>query len=165
MQSIAEKIEWLNGSHFDRTDLTETQWHWLSSRGSLTQKIREYTQGKIALILNFQTWQLPNDDEIEFLNMPLDEIALVREINWIYKDQVWVKGRVIIPKSSTVGQGKSLMTIDERSLGEILFTDPNLKRDEFYYHQYNQTATRRSIFHFHKKPILVQEQFLFDLFP
>lgn len=159
-----DTIPWVTESDFDHSNLTEWQWHWLSNRGSLTQKLREYTHGIICLCLQSEAWQIPLEEECAFLAVDEHEHALIREIEWQYQQQTWIKGRVIIPKLTTLDQGEILTKIGEQSLGDILFTDPNLKRSEFYFQQNEMTATRRSIFNFYQKPLLVEEQFLFNYF-
>ncbi len=164
MQTAVAKKEWLKASEFPSEDLTPSQWKWLSHRGSLTQKLREAHPGKILLDLKSEAWQLPQKDEAMLLGISPGEPALIREIHWKFEQKPWIRARVVIPKSSTLGPGHELTKIGERSLGDILFLDPNLKRSEFLFCEQENYFSRRSIFHFHAKPILVQEDFLLEQF-
>ncbi len=164
MQIVVASKEWLSANQYSRDHLSDSQWAWLCHRGSLTQKLREIDPLKIRLDLKSEAWQLPQKDEATLLGIEPEEATLVREIHWLSHDKAWIKARVIIPKSSTLGPGHELTNIGTRSLGDILFLDPNLKRSEFLFCDQEGYCSRRSIFHYYGKAILVQEDFLLENF-
>lgn len=164
MQTLVAINEWLSADQIARDHLSDSQWAWLSHRGSLTQKLREMHSQKIHLDLKSEAWQLPQKEEAKLLGIEPGEPTLIREINWLFHNKPWIKARVIIPKSSTLGPGHELTKIGCRSLGDILFLDPHLKRSEFLFCDQEEYFSRRSIFHYYGKPILVQEDFLIENF-
>lgn len=164
MQTLVVSKEWLKADQFPRDLLSDSQWAWLLHRGSLTQKLREMHPGKIRLNLKSEAWQLPHKEEATLLGIEAGEPTLIREILWLCQNTPWVNARVIIPKTSTLGPGHELTKIGSRSLGDILFLDPNLNRSEFLFCDQENYFSRRSIFHYYGKPILVQEDFFLDNF-
>lgn len=159
MQTLAASKEWLLADQFPRDQLSDSQWSWLQHRGSLTQKLREMHPLNIRLELKSEVWELPHKDEAQLLGLEPLELTLVREITWLFQKKPWIKARVIIPKCATLGPGHELTKIGSRSLGDILFLDPNLRRSEFLFSAEEEYFSRRSIFYYYGKPILVQEDF------
>lgn len=53
-------------------------------------------------------------------------IMRIREIDWRYQNDLWVAARVVIPLATMEAEakGRQLKYIGERSLGDILFSDP-----------------------------------------
>lgn len=164
MQTLATRQAWLLAEEFPQNHLSDSQWSWLQHRGSLTQKLREICPSKVRLELASEAWELPLKDEAKLLGLEPGELTLIRKITWLFQNTPWIKARVIIPKSSTLGPGHELMKIGERSLGDILFLDPNLRRSEFLFFEQDDYFSRRSIFYYYGKPILVQEDFFLENF-
>jgi chorismate--pyruvate lyase len=164
MQTAPIHQKWLLAHELTRDHLSDSQWTWLSYPHSLTQKLRERYGDKMQLALQSESWGLPEPDEATLLGISPLETCLLRKIHWLFNEEPWIKARVIIPASSTHDKGAELTEIGTRSLGDILFLDPNLKRSEFLFCGQKEHYSRRSIFHYYGKPILVQEDFLIEKF-
>lgn len=144
----------------------------LSYRDSLTQHLRKITGDKIVHRLTFANWSHADKRESNILNINPTDQVWVREIEWLYNNQLWISARVVIPQPTLMNNGSVFTELGNGSLGDILFTDPNLKRDAFEFcqlpliHSDDQEKywARRSVFHFYGKPLLVTEIFLPDFF-
>ncbi len=151
-------------------------WALMSHPGSLTQKLRELSNGQMQFRLIDASWGAAYPDEAEKLGVPPSESLWIRNIEMRYQDKLWVYGRGLAPKATLLANNDSLQTAG--SIGDIIFKDPNLKRDAFEYCQLTEKNAyyqpiksalndteepiwaRRSILYFHQKPILVVEIFL-----
>ena len=72
----------------------------------------------------------------------------------------WVAAHSLIPVSSMEGPLKRLRSLDDRPLGEFLFQDPFLERQQLEVTRCGQIWGRRSLFYSHHRPLLVAEFFL-----
>ena len=106
------------------------------------------------------------------------QLALVREVVLYCNNRAWMYARTIFPKQSLQGKGQIFRHLNDKPLGKILFSDPNLVRSEFElallderHHDYQIAGeycresvaslwARRSIFLFYGKPLLLTEVFL-----
>jgi chorismate lyase len=130
--------------------LTPTQVEWLTSKESLTLRLRTFTKNKISLHLFYDDWGI-TDENTE---------AWIRRMEWRYFDEVWVAATVIIPEQSITEDTMELTRIGDRSIGDVLFQDPTLTRTDFVFNPLkNNVWSRHSIFHFKKKPISIIENF------
>ncbi len=75
-----------------------------------------------------QSWLRPFAEESQTLRLRLSRAALVREVALQCGEQPLVVARSIIPASVLRGTQRHLASLGNRPLGEILFSDPNLKR-------------------------------------
>ena len=155
---------------------------WLTYAGSLTAKLRFALQGEIDHRLRFEGWGRSTSDESKPLNIAADSDVWVRDIDWMCDDQLLVAARVVIPKGTLTGKGRILQAIGNRSIGDVLFSDPHLKRGQIEViklkpgHPYHQKVrhhlavplqsvwARRSLFYFHGQPLLICEIFLSPVF-
>lgn len=173
---------WRLGCDWRQDLLPMSHRHWLLDAGSLTQRLRQLTHDSIVFDVRQNDWGQPTEEERLVLQVPGAQEAWLREIDWVHQGELWVKGRVVIPRSSFTDEGERLRTVGERPIGEILFSDQGLKRTDFdlalldsdhFYHQlacqnvlesFPQLWARRSIFHFYGKPLLVSEIFFPRIF-
>lgn len=128
-----------------------------------------------------QGWNRPSHDETLTLGLRLDAWAWIREVQLLGDGQPWVFARTLIPSRTLRGRGRRLTRLGIRPLGEVLFTDPNVRRDSVemariaFGHCLHQRAFtdlaespdaiwgRRSVFWIAGNPLLVCEIFLPDL--
>lgn len=75
-----------------------------------------------------QDWLRPFADESRILRLPRSRVALVREVLLQCGDQPLVLARSVIPPDTLRGARRHLACLGNRPLGEILFSDPGLKR-------------------------------------
>lgn len=165
-------IHWLNPQQLNVTQLPYAVRPWLLDSGSLTQRLREASEGDFRVQLLSQTWQTPRFDEARLLGLAPRQQALVREVLLMCHNQPWVFARSIIPYTSLQGSLRFLRKLQDSALGALLFKDPNLHRSRFEIcmltlpHAQIPTSNsgaiygRRSLFHLHRQPLSVAEFFL-----
>ena len=138
---------------------------WLTDRGSLTQHLLSASEQQFRVELVSQGWQRPTLSESRALNMDPRQLAVIREVYLIGKDQPWVFARSVIPATTLTGSQRQLLQLGNRSLGTLLFRDPTMRRGPLQISQLpladgNTAWARRSVFHLSDKPLLVCEVFL-----
>ncbi len=169
--------QWQHNFTVSEDELSYVDWDFFTEPGSMTLRLRHLTGGKIQHHLRQEAWGEARTDESLALDINPTDTVWVRKIDWCYRDQTWVSARVIIPKATMTGKGKALCKLKKTSLCEILFTDPNLKREAFQFcciqsshPEYSRVTktlksppklllARRSVFWFHEKSLLVTEVF------
>ena len=174
---------------------SQTHWHpaptaklpgeltgWLTDKGSLTLRLQQTSQQQFNVDLQQTGWQKPLTEEALKLEQPLYEHAYCREVILRDGDQPRVFARTIVPRASYQALQAHLHIhhLGNRSLGEILFTDPAIKRGplevaslrsgqslfELAKHSSNELNdssimwARRSCFYFAENSLLVCEIFL-----
>ncbi len=171
-------VIWKKTREVDEAAWTEHERAWLTDEGSLTQRLRAVTHGKIEHRIFQEGLDIPENNECQFLNIPERTETYVREIDWWHASKLWVAARVIIPKETARGHDHPLRTIGKRSLGDILFANPNVDRGDFEFAQLTRAHVlfhraelyvpkslsfiwaRRSLFYFDEAPLLICEIFL-----
>ena len=151
---------------------------WLFDEGSLTRRILLRCENNFRVEVLSQEWKRPMLNEAFRLGMHSEHHALIREVLLYCGDTPWVFARSVLPKKTLTGRRRFLGKLGSRPLGEILFSDPNIKRDaleiaeikkgqrmytcatECLPSQPESVWGRRSVFYLHKKPLLVNEVFL-----
>lgn len=151
---------------------------WLFEQGSLTRRILLHCTKQFRVEVLSQKWQRPMLNEALRLGAQPEQHALIREVLLYCGDTPWVFARSVLPRKTLTGPHRFLGKLGNRPLGEILFSDPSIKRDDLEVAEIKKgqrmysCATecldnppdfvwgRRSIFYLHKKPLLVNEIFL-----
>jgi len=152
---------------------------WLHDNGSLTKQIINACSEKFRIQVLNQQWQIPMLNESLRLQSNPSEFALIREVILYCGNEPWVYARTIIPRKTLTGKQRHLAMLGTKSLGSILFSDPNMQRDEIeiarilqqhelfstamtgHDKKYDEIWGRRSVFFIGKsKPLLVNEIFL-----
>ena len=67
-------------------------------------------------------------DEARALGLRLGAWAWIREVQLLGDGQPWVFARTLIPADTLRGRGRRLTRLGTRPLGEVLFTDPGVRR-------------------------------------
>jgi len=153
-----DKFQWRT---FDASeDIPAYVLPWLLDNSSLTAKLKnKYSDFHVTVIS--QAENTPYDCELKLLGDTKDEIIIVREVELIGEQKPVVFARSVIPK--TIDTNK-LLTIGSRPLGEILFDDPLIYRDQLEVGQHQGTWARRSTFVIGTTKLLVSEIFLETLY-
>ncbi len=137
---------------------------WLDEPGSLTSRLLAQAQGEFRVRVIFQGWEQPALEERRALRLAAGEWALVREVELLGRDQVWVRARSILPLAALQGRGRRLRQLGNRSLGGLLFKDPSLVRGPIEVAPIAQPEglvwARRSKLLYHGQALLVAECFL-----
>jgi chorismate--pyruvate lyase len=155
---------------------------WLVDKGSLTQRLIEFSQGEFTVRLRRQGWFKPLLSEAGLLHQPPRRLAMIREVDLLCRGIPVVFARTIIPATSLKGRSRSLGGLGNRPLGAVLFQNPTTRREKVEYATIRpgqalfESATgalgrkgdllqaRRTLFCYTGKPLLVNEIFLPTLF-
>lgn len=165
LRSMSFDVRWTGLRRVTRLHAPQCWQRWLTDRASLTQHLLTASQGNFRVEVVRQGWARPTRSEALALGIPMRQLALIREVQLLGNDQVWVYARSIIPASTMTGRERQLSHIGNRSLGTILFTDPTMRRGPLQITQLNlinqqKVWARRSTFFLSGKPLLVCEVFL-----
>ena len=155
---------------------------WLKYKGSFMQRLLEFGIANAEITVLDESWQQPWDTECHLLKLAEHETALVREVIIFSRDKRWMFARTVFPREILKGQYECLAQLKNRSLGSVLFKDPDMQRSEFefiavqppmqLYTKVTRAApeiraasllTRRSVFTLHSHSLLLTEVFLPDL--
>lgn len=156
---------WLVPARYWQAKLRPPHKTWLLSQGSLTAYLMTLSQGNFKVHVQHEAWQKPTLDERLSLKLHHYHYAWVREVALLGHHQPWVMARSIIPQHTLVGRGRRLKYLGSRSLGSLLFKGG--KRGQLVICAPNSQQnhwTRRSLFYYANRPLLVQESFLPALF-
>lgn len=153
---------------------------WLLHPGSLTAALKHHSNGEFSVQILNQGWQQPRLDERRALNLRDKSLALVREVLLCGRGQPWVYARSILPERSLAGKHRHLRSLDNRPLGELLFSRADMKRGPIVLNRLARNPQcpldqlagmaprawgRRSTFWLGDKPLLVAETFLSSFNP
>ncbi|WP_043319918.1 chorismate lyase [Microbulbifer sp. HZ11] len=149
---------------------------WLQHKGSLTAALKHLSHGEFSVQILRQGWHTPNLEERRALNLKERTRALIREVLLYGSDtQPWVYARSVLPERTLAGKSRYLRSLDNRPLGELLFSQPDIRRGPIVLNRLKRNSQcqlaeldqseahawgRRSTFWLHDKPLLVAETFL-----
>ncbi|WP_444929061.1 chorismate--pyruvate lyase family protein [Microbulbifer sp. SSSA002] len=148
---------------------------WLTYSDSLTAALKQQSGGDFYVRVLYQGWQPPRPEEGRALGLHPGSRALIREVLLYGCGQPWVYARSVLPERSLQGKSRNLRSLDSRPLGELLFSEPGIRRGEITLNLLQKSANcpdrelgdrgsevwgRRSIFWLRDKPLLVAEAFL-----
>lgn len=138
---------------------------WVYDQGSLTKRLIEASNKQFRVRVTFQGWAVPTVEERCILKVKDRHLALVREVELLCFDKIWVKARSIIPNTTLSGKERQLQSLGNKPLGEFLFKSRGMTRSELEYVSVlskgdGQVFGRRSTFYLSNKPLLVSELFM-----
>ncbi len=144
---------------------------WLLDSGSLTRRLRAACCGRFNVKVLSQRRSVPMRCERRLLGLPARRVALVREVLLSCGDVPWVFARTVMPPKTLVGRYRRLAHLGNRPLGELLFSDPGVRRGplelvslpEFPLPGRRPFWGRRSVFQAGGRPLLVSEFFMSEL--
>ena len=161
---------------FQQTRPDDGQYLWLSEYGSMTKLLILAGLSPLKVKVGFSAHQMPNAEEQLFLKLGKRRWPYVREVMMYVDNEPWIFGRSIIPDDTLNGSGGRLKLLGNKPLGKVLFDDKSTERlfievakiskaHYLYPQNVDQDASeylwaRRSLFCFHRLPIMVQEVFL-----
>jgi len=149
---------------------------WLAEKGSMTEKLKKAANGNLKVELLLSKELIATRSELSRLELPPMTKAYVREVLMSVDSDNWMFGRTIMPLETVNGNyGIKLKELGTQPLGSVLFDEDSTERvsieiaritkdhalypDDFLQNE-STLWSRRSIFMFHNKPLLVQEVFL-----
>lgn len=173
-RAIATEPRWLPLERYTSANLPAATRRWLMDEGSLTDRLIASGRGPFSVRRLAQNWEAPLASERELLEIPQGQQALVREVALSLGTVVVVFARSVFPEQSLTGELEYLRSLENESLGAILFSNPAMQRRPFelahmpgdsdYLPQHlKQSAPawgRRSRFDISGKPLMVSEVFL-----
>ena len=147
--------------------------HWLLDTDSLTRRL-QIGGADFSVQRRRQSWRWPTLSERTVLNLPQRQAALIREVVLMADGEPVVFARSVFPCTTLTGKLRWLRHLQNRSLGSILFGNPQLQRGPFEVarlrgdtpllpqdlHQTQPAWGRRSVFLINRRPLLVAEIFL-----
>ncbi len=152
---------------------------WLLEPGSITARLRARLLRPLTVKVLNQSWQRPLFSEHRLMKLNAQHRHLVREVLLETETGTWVIARTVIPRTTLSGVCRSLNHVGSRPLGEVLFADPYLQRQQLEFCRIHpdhwQTRLRsrlsleqpvwgrRTVYLLAKKPILICEFFLPEL--
>lgn len=151
---------------------------WLAEPGSLTRKLRDHNQVDFSVLLLGNSWIRPLADEAVKLGSRVSCLAYQREVLLMDGELPNVYARTIVPRATYQAMPFRFNQLGNQPLGEMLFSDPHVKRGEIEIAQFHPGDWlydlalfdlplrvdvlwgRRSVFYLNGWPLLVNELFL-----
>ena len=130
-RAVSEFLDWLSADRL-RSPLDSTLHYWLYvDKGSLTRRLAELAEGAFSVTPLHEAWQSLRTDECAALGVPADSEGWVREVYLCGHGQPWVFARSVAARAQLEDSGLDLQRLGNRSLGELLFSDPAFARAFF----------------------------------
>ena len=101
---------------------------WLTNSGSLTRQLQAHNQIDFSVQVLSHHWMKPLPDECLYLDVPMTQMAYQREVRLMDGDTANVYARTVIPLATFQAMQHRFNSLGNKPLGEILFTDPSVKR-------------------------------------
>lgn len=162
---LARESKWCPETH-PQVGAISAEWrHWLLNRGSLTQRLVDFSDNDFEVKVLFQGWEKPLLHEARELNIPLNLVARIREVELHCHGVAYVFARSVMPLQIFLQQRHVLANIGTRPLGHLLFKDGKMRSSKRSISRY-QTSDRHSIFgrstpyRYADQEILVSEFFI-----
>jgi chorismate--pyruvate lyase len=151
---------------------------WLTHTGSLTRLLQESCEQEFSVNLLRTRWQRPLPDEALLLRQRPTTRLFQREVQLLDGNEPQIYARTLVPIQTYRAMQARFNELGNQSLGEMLFTDPSLKRGPIQVArllpdmaQYALATrdievrpdclwARRSCFYLNGKALLVSEVFL-----
>jgi chorismate-pyruvate lyase len=137
----------------------------LTDPHSLTKRLKALAQKKFEVEVLSEGWQFVAKSVANVLNCSISEYAWQRKVILKVDGEIFVNATSYIPLKTLRNQGRCLLFLGKRPLGELLFQDKGLQRSPFIWsdalwHDGKLTRlTRSSLFYFYHQPLLVSETF------
>ncbi|TVP89197.1 MAG: chorismate lyase [Pseudomonadaceae bacterium] len=118
---------WLTADHHPEAP-SDPLYDWLTNQGSLTQRLTVAGRGDFAVELLSQTQAPARADEAAALGVPASSPLWIREVLLWAAGQPRVFARSAATPASVAAAGLALHELGNRSLGELLFSHPDIQR-------------------------------------
>lgn len=127
-RAVSEFLDWLSADRLP-SPLEPDLHDWLYvDKGSLTRRLTELADGAFSVTPLREAWQLLRADECAALGVPEESEGWVREVYLCGHGQPWVFARSVAARAQLEESGLDLQRLGNRSLGELLFSDPAFAR-------------------------------------
>ncbi|MGE3919653.1 MAG: chorismate lyase [Gammaproteobacteria bacterium] len=158
---------------FSRGNFKKNFYFWLTHAESMTKMIRTHSKNH-EIHLSKRAWEFPFLSEKTRLNLAPRVLANIREVQIHCNGYHVMFARTVIPRATFIREEFKFKHLNNRPLGELLFSEPSIERSTFeiakiYRGNYFYTKSgalnepflwgRRSIFYIKNKPLLLTEIF------
>jgi chorismate--pyruvate lyase len=136
---------------------------WLFDSSSLTKLLIRKSVGDFRVEVREEEWLLLPNPAVRSCFGPLasDHRFWSRKVVLVGDNTPWVLAHTLIPEFSLTGPLKRVLELNEKPLGEYLFSHPGLIRSGIDIAPLaGDSWGRRSLFYLFEKPIMVAEFFL-----
>ncbi len=106
---------------------------WLLFPGSFMKRLQEHGTHDACVNVIFQGWAKSLDEESAFLNLKENAAVWIREVLISSGIKPLMFARSVFPASVLEGKYKAFQQLENRSLGSLLFDDPNVTRGNFQF--------------------------------
>lgn len=142
---------------------TDAWRRWLFDSSSLTNLLIQKSGGDFRVEVRREEWSLLPNSAVRSCFGPLaaDHRFWSRKVVLVGDNTPWVLAHTLIPEFSLSGPLKRVLELNEKPLGEYLFSHPELIRGGIDITPIaGNSWGRRSLFYLYEKPIMVAEFFL-----
>lgn len=148
----------------EREVIPSVEWQgWLFDSGSLTRRLIQKSAGDFSVEVLSECWQgvAEAGTRAHFGPLHAEHEFWSRKVLLRGEGKPWVLAHTLIPRHSLLSPLERVLELNEKPLGEYLFSHPDLIRSgmditRFATHSWG----RRSLFYLFRKPIMVAEFFL-----
>lgn len=110
---------------------------WIFSTGSITEKLKTI-RNEVSLTVHFQGLSFPSWWENYQFNLNKSQV-LVREITMSAKNSLCWYARTLVPEQTLNTKKNFFKQLDNHSLGDLLFSDRDIRRVDLCYYYANKT--------------------------
>ena len=121
---------WYTEANISKLKLTPAVQEWLLYRPSMTERLLQHCDDFAIEVLSTQQCK-PQHDDAKYLAVDKQQQVYQREVHIYCDQQPWVYGRTVAPLTSLKGQLSDITTLNEKPLGKLLFSLPDINRSPF----------------------------------
>ena len=96
--------------------------YWLQVEGSFTRALQNRCASSFHVEVQREGFATPTLEEAKRLNIPLRQLAWIREVRLCGDGEPWVLARTVIPLACLTGEGRRLLHLGSKPLGAYLFS-------------------------------------------
>ena len=177
MPALRSSHQWYQRHQLISRQVPHNILSWLFDTASLTARLKRHCPNRFSVHVINQTMARPTPEEHKILSIPYGRSALMRQVCLYCNEIPMIYARTVIPLKTLSGAQRIYANLGSKPLGEMLFTDRTMHRDEVMVAEFKLTELplnepveddtcwgRRSVFRVGSKPLLVSEYFLPGLF-
>lgn len=136
---------------------------WLQDQGSLTRQLIALSGNEFQVRLETEAWITLDSTNLrsQFGPVPQSHRFWSRKVTLLGRGEQWVAAHTLIPEHSFCSPLQQVLNLQNKPLGEFLFSHPGLVRSDMDFTPADEQGWgRRSLFFLFQKPVMVAEFFL-----
>ncbi|EAR09330.1 chorismate--pyruvate lyase family protein [Reinekea blandensis] len=142
-----------------RTSIPPAYRHWVTMPGSLTKALKARSDQFRVQVL---------DQSHIYVSLPIEGFTehsgpcacFSRKVLLMHGNTPWVAAHTLVPESSLRHGLRQLTRLEDKPLGELLFSSSDVRKDHEQVCQTDDSWGRRARYLLHQQPLLVSEFFL-----